>query len=163
MFYLYFIEKENLFRCSDRFHHWIPHAVYKTEPIYGKWISETFRRTVSETFSLLVAFEMAASIKLFSFIRKYRHVLGLYSLDTSQNVSSFNSRNWIYIISYVLFFVPSVAFFLYDAKSMQEYGISFYSASMAFFLMCIYTQMVVQMKNICHFTESFEQLIEKSE
>lgn len=105
---------------------------------------------------------MTGSIKLFSFIQKVSQVIGVYPLQSNENGPSINSRNWIIIISLVLFALPSTAFFFSEAKSMLEYGISFYGASVAALFMCIYISMGGKMNNMRTFIENVERFVEES-
>lgn len=115
------------------------------------------------TISLLLTANMAGTIKLFSFDRKYYHIFGIYPPQSSQNGPSFNSRNWIFVFSHALLFFPSAGFFVHDAESMLEYGISFLAASIAVAAMIVYLSMIRQMKNIWPFIENCERFIKKSE
>lgn len=105
---------------------------------------------------------MAVSIRLFSFNRKYFDAIGIYLLQTNGTGPSFNSKNRVLLISFVLLALPSGAFFIFDAKSMLEYGISFFGASATLFMMSVYLMMIAQMENVRLFLESCERFMGNS-
>ena len=107
---------------------------------------------------------MSGSIKLFSFIRKYCHVWGIYLDQANENGQlTLNSRNRLCVVSFVIHSLSSGAFFIYEANSLFEYGLSFFAASFGITFLFIYLAMLWQMENILEFIENCEQFIEKSE
>lgn len=102
------------------------------------------------------------SIKLFSFNRNHLRLIGIHPDRFDLDGSTFHIRNWIFIINCLAFSLPPAAFFSFEAKSMLEYGFSFFTASVGFFMICIYVAMVGQMKNTLTFIENCEGFIGKS-
>lgn len=105
---------------------------------------------------------MAVEIKLFSFNRKYYHLYGIFPPEAKRNGRKLNLRNWIFIASFVLTAGSTGAFFVFDAKSMLEFGISFFTVTLAILEMFTYLAIVWQMKNTWRYIEKCERFIEKS-
>lgn len=106
--------------------------------------------------------QMAASVTLFSFNREIYSLLGNHAVEPNREGIAFNSRNWLFMISLILFALPSAAFFTFEAKSMLDYVISFYCVSSVVFSMCMYMAMVWRAKNTWPFFENCKRFIERS-
>lgn len=107
--------------------------------------------------------KMAGSIKLFLIFRKFHQFFGI---DPSQS----NQKLWIidcakiilFLINSSIFMCATVAFLLFEAKSMFDYGFVFFSListidSIAFYLIFIW-----QSQNTFKFIEHCEGFIKKS-
>lgn len=105
---------------------------------------------------------MPESIKLFSFIRKYFHLYGFYPPQLNENGPALNSRNWIFIIGDVQMCFSSAAFFIVEAESMLEYGLSFFLTNASESMGCVFIAIIWRMKNIWLFFESCERFIQRS-
>lgn len=115
-----------------------------------------------EFVSLLSTIKMAGSIKLFQFILKYYHMIGIHSPISNSNNHSLDSKNWIFIMSYVLFTLSSGAFFFCEAKNLLDYGMSFFATIGGISLMMIHLVVAWQMENTLLFIGNCEGFIEKS-
>lgn len=99
-------------------------------------------------------------IKLFQFNRKYCQAAGI--VLPNQNHFTFNSINLVVVICLVQLGLASVAFLLYDAQSMQEYGATFYGLSCIIEGFLAYFITIWKIKEIFEFTENCETFIGKS-
>lgn len=104
---------------------------------------------------------MVGSIKLFPFNRQFYDLLGIHVRSEKQG-PFLTLRNKIILFFFTVHFVPFAAFFAYDAKSMLDYGFSFFSASLALFGMFIYIATLTDAKNTWLLIENCERFIEKS-
>lgn len=114
------------------------------------------------TINSLLTFKMASSIRLFSFNRKYYHVIGINTIQANENASKFNWKNWFYTSAMVLLVLSSATFFIFDAKSMFEYGLSFFLATAITFPLYTYSSMVWKADESESFIGNCEKFIEKS-
>lgn len=64
------------------------------------------------------------SIKLFKFNQKFCQKVGIYLSQSNQNGYSINSINLIFVICLTQFLIALLAFFLFDAKLMRDYGVT---------------------------------------
>lgn len=101
---------------------------------------------------------MAGSIKLFQFIQK----IGIYSPASNLNRHALNSKNWTFLMSYILFTLSSGAFIFFEAKTVLDYGMSFFASTGGIFLMSIHLIVARQMQSTLIFIESCERFIEKN-
>lgn len=104
---------------------------------------------------------MATSTHLFQSIQKYYQLLGIYP-TLLNNKCSPNARNLMVLFCYVQYGISALAFFVMEAESVLEYGISFYTyISM---LYCVYYFLILykQMPKILQLIEQFEQFMDKS-
>lgn len=101
---------------------------------------------------------MAYTIQLFQPVQKYYQTLGI---ESHQN-SLFNFRNLFAIFCFLMCFTSTLAFFLFKANTILEYGATFYAfISETYILYFLFVQMW-QMANISKLIASFENLIKES-
>lgn len=84
----------------------------------------------------------------------------IYPPQPSQNHTSFNLRNWIFVVCWTQYFVSLVSFLLYEAKSMFDYGITFYMLFYMIFAMGAYLIPTWQLKRTTELNECCERFIE---
>lgn len=101
-----------------------------------------------------------ASIKLFQFNQKFCQTMGIKLSRSNKNRYVF--EHVIFVIFETLFAITLVAFLLYDAESMGEYGATFFTLITIMLAFVIYFVMVWKIQNIMKFTENCERFIEKS-
>lgn len=101
-------------------------------------------------------------MKLFHHIRKWFETLGVYPVQW-QRKSLWNERNLFVIISLVQMFISSLAYFLYEAKSIGEYADSFFMVFTNVVCVVFFSISIFKMSSIHMLIGEFEQFIEKSE
>lgn len=125
-----------------------------------KWI--TFKSRLAFSNSLISFVNMDRPLKLFRFSQKLYQRIGIYPPQSNQN-HSFNSKNvfFICVMAHIVSFVG--AFFLFKAKRLDEYALSFYFAVSAVSTIFYYITNIYQIDNILKLIEKFEEFIGKSE
>lgn len=101
-------------------------------------------------------------IKLFQFIQKLYKTLGIGSNQQNGKVS-FNSRNSLALFCFIQLFISTAAFFVFKAKSTQEYYAAFFMALTQFYLALDLLALMWQIPNVLNLITDYEQFIEKSE
>lgn len=112
--------------------------------------------------STILAIVMAGSIKLFQFNKKLYEMLGVYPHQNNEKIL-FNSRNLFILFCCAQFCISMAAFFIFKAKTMQEYNISIYMSLTQFYIMINFLLLMWQISNILNLITDFEEFIEKSE
>lgn len=113
-------------------------------------------------FSILLIIIMAGQVKLFQMLQNIYFNLGIFYPSQSNQNHSINSRKLFFLISYVQMLVLSFEFLLFEAKSIPELGISFYSTVTE--LGCLINFLMIKWKipEIFDLIGKFEKFIEKS-
>lgn len=103
-------------------------------------------------------------IKLFKYTQKIYYYIGVIGIDPTESNQMDHSailtiaRKWLFIFSLAQFAFTTTAYFLFEASSMIEYGLSFYSSlSMNTF------SYFWRMKNFSNYVQNCERFIEKRE
>lgn len=118
---------------------------------------------------------MAGSIKFLHFIQKFHRIIGIRLSQPEQkivfalfkrkcvtiSISSFKIIIFLIFCTQILF--TTVAFLLFDAKSMFDYGLALFIFISTICGIAIYVIFVWQSKNTLKFIENCESFIEKSE
>lgn len=133
--------------------------VFKWGP--KKWI---LFECISDLVSLLLTIKMTGGgnggkIKLFRFIQTTYQTVGIIPPQPN----SINTKKWYFLLGLVQFFISTVAYLLFEANSIIEYGMVFYTCTTALFSFVVYLVLHWQMKNTLNFIESCDRFIEKSE
>lgn len=104
----------------------------------------------------------SVSVKLFRFIQKFRQACGIFPHQSSQKQLLINSIRIILLISLAETILTLFEYFLFEAKSMFEYGLVFciLDCFMNFFI--IYLTLIWQSENTSKFIKKCEEFIEKS-
>lgn len=105
---------------------------------------------------------MAKSVELFKFLQKSYQTIGFYPSQTGQIGCSFNLKNLFILLSILQLFLSSLAFFLFEAHSLFDYGTSFYTSITNLFSLIILAIILWKMTDILMLIEKFEEYIEKS-
>ena len=101
---------------------------------------------------------MVEKIKLFKNVRNLFESMGIYPSPRS----AINSKSAFYFLSQAIYSVTSVAYFAYRAKSVREYGDSFYIA-VTEATTAIYAVIYVwKQPNISKIIKKFEIIIQSS-
>lgn len=101
------------------------------------------------------------SIKLFQFTQNYCKAIGIRAQRSNRNCGTLNSKNWIFVVCSTQYGIATVAYLLYDAKSMCDYGVIFYTVFSIVLGFLTYFATVWKRKDIQQFTENCEAFIEK--
>lgn len=118
---------------------------------------------VDLTISLVSTVEMAESIKLFQFLQKFHQIIGIYPHQSNQKQRSTNWTKIVFLISFTEFLFTTIAFLLFEAKSMFDYGLVFYLLVSLINDSATYLILIWQSKNTLKFIENCVGFIEKSE
>lgn len=105
---------------------------------------------------------MAEPIELLSFNRKCYGLVGIPPLQPDKDAPSSNSKNLIIVTSLTVWFLSSAVFFVNEANSMIDFGLSFFAASAAVAMNCLYLDIIWRIKIIHAFIEDCERFIEQS-
>lgn len=105
---------------------------------------------------------MAGRIKLFQSVQKYHRTMGIYQLQPNQRWLTFNSRNLLFLVSFIQMLVTTIGFSIFHAKTTIEYGACYYAyiseiGSTTYFLL-----QMCQITNFSKLIEHFEEFIEES-
>lgn len=103
------------------------------------------------------------SIKLFKFIQKTYRDIGIYPPEPNQSRSPINSKNCFFLYCLAQFSLTSYAYFWFQANSMIEYGMVFYTCSTTILSIVVYLIQIWQMKKFLNFIENCERFVEKRE
>ena len=103
------------------------------------------------------------TVKLFQFNLKYFHAIGIRPLQPNQNSSSFNSMNWVFFSSMGQQIAASMAFLVFEEKSIAECANAFNAIVTVCFVMAAYLTYIWQIESIMELIEFSENFIEKSE
>lgn len=102
------------------------------------------------------------SIELFQFIQNFFCAIGIHRPEPKQiDGHFFNSTNWIFILSGTPMLLSSLAFFVYQAKTAFDFGLSFYYSSCLIFGGIFYIIYIWKVENISKFIENCETFIEQ--
>lgn len=104
---------------------------------------------------------MAIKVKLFQSAQEYFHQMGIYPIQPNRKFA-FNLTSFCILIAMIMLFIPSTAFFLLKAQTMDEYSDTFYtSSSMLAFIFCFLVN-IWKMPKFAKLIEKCENYISKS-
>lgn len=104
---------------------------------------------------------MFGRIELFRCVRRLFKSIGIVPSKHSEHFA-FNWRNLFISSSILIMLVLQVEFFFFEAKSIQEYGLSFYGCVSLILFVFDAAIIVWQMPNILKLMENLEKFIELS-
>lgn len=104
---------------------------------------------------------MAGPIRFFVNVRKFFHKLGI---DSSQMNSKWglNWKNLLFLYSQIQIFVLTIAFCLYDAKTMFDYGCCAYISISELACFFYYSLQLLEIAYILEWIKKVDGLIGKS-
>lgn len=88
--------------------------------------------------------------------------MGIYSPVKFNEIYSINPRNLFFTLSLTLTFISTVAYFLFQANSILDYGNSFYGSTSDLYTLTDFLVAVWKMPTILKFIELCEKFIENS-
>lgn len=100
-------------------------------------------------------------MQIFQLVCGFFQTMGIYLREPNQ-VFSFNFNNILISSSIAVNFISVTAFFLFEAKSIDEYGLSFYGSTTGLAVFIVFHINIFHMGKIIRTFEIFEKLIEKS-
>lgn len=115
--------------------------------------------------SLSLAINMAGggAIKLFKFTQKAYQGIGIYPPESNQSRSRINAKNYFFLVCQAQYFITTAAYLLFEANSMIEYGMTFFTCTTVITVIALYTILLGRMQNILNYIENCDRFIEKSE
>lgn len=118
----------------------------------------------SHSISLVLCIKMAGrnSIKLFEFSRNYCEAVGIKLSHSTENRHKLNLVNLIFVISLVVNWTTTLAYTLWDAEHMSEYGMGMVILSCDSTVIFVYLIIIWQSEDILKFIEMCERFIEQS-
>lgn len=105
---------------------------------------------------------MAGSIKIFRFIQKFHGIIGIYPPQPFEQQRSINTRNTMFLISCVKTMFTTVAFLIFEAQSMFDYGFAFLLSICVCHSTVIYALFIRRSENTFKCIATYEAFIEKS-
>lgn len=107
--------------------------------------------------------EMAAAIKLFQFNQKYNRIIGIGSSEPNRICSAATLKNVLFFVSEVQFIAALAAFMAFEAKSMLDFGTTFFAMSTTILGVFLCLICLMQVENYAAFIENCEGFIAKRE
>lgn len=105
---------------------------------------------------------MAPSIKLFQFLKEFYTMVGIVPPQEKNEKLSFNLRNVSILFCYAQLCFTVLAFFIFKATTMVEYGSSFFIFMTMFVVKGFFLTVMWQITNILKLIADFDKFIEKS-
>lgn len=105
---------------------------------------------------------MAGSIRFLQLVRKFHQLIGIYPPQLNQNQHSINSTQKIFVICCAQFVCSLIAFLVFEAKFMLDYGNAFYALISMANSISIYSIFIWQSENTLKFIENCNGFIETS-
>lgn len=128
--------------------------------------NSTFDTTNVVHLSSILTVAMSTSVvKLFNTQRKLYKTLGLY-IHRSQlwhSTGLATAKSLFFLISAVQFFITTTAFFLFEAQTINEYGMSFYISITILAVAINTTTIAWQIDQISRLMRNYEEFIDKSQ
>lgn len=100
-------------------------------------------------------------MKLFQYIRDCYQTVGVYPMQSNRN-SVFNSKNVFVLMCALEMFTSSLAYFLFEAKSIGEFADSFFMVLSSCVCAVYFSISIFKIAHILELIGGFEQFIEKS-
>lgn len=104
---------------------------------------------------------MSFNVKLFQSVQEYFQTMGIYPTQPNQKYS-FNLMSFLILVSMLVFLVPSMAFFLLKAETIEEYYNTFYASSSVLAYIACFMVNVWKMTNLLDLIARYERNILRS-
>lgn len=102
------------------------------------------------------------TIQLFQSVRTFYQKIGIKHSSKSQQYSSYNCKNLFAFFAITQIFTTSTAFFLFEAKTLQEYSTSFYGSITELDCLIYFATNFFKLRNILDLIENYDKFIAKS-
>lgn len=109
-----------------------------------------------------MAAAVGVKIHLFKFTQKAYQDIGIIPFQTNQKRSFVNSKNLFFLYLFAVSIASSAAYLLFEACSIIEYGMVFFTCTTVVLIFIEYLIILWQMENILSYIENCERFIEKS-
>lgn len=104
---------------------------------------------------------MADRLKVLQFTQNEYRNMGFSSIGWKQNLNSINWRKIAMLVSLIYYVIFSLSFLIFEAKSITEVGISFFTVTTVVAnLMYVLINMISNMPKIENLTGNFEVFID---
>lgn len=104
---------------------------------------------------------VSKSIELFQFNQKYCQTIGIHMAQTKKDRHTVNSIRLVFSVVLLLYSMASVAYVVYDAETISDYGACFFVLIAVAETVTMYLVTISKWKDILIFTENCERFIEK--
>ncbi|XP_055306350.1 odorant receptor 94a-like [Sitodiplosis mosellana] len=98
-------------------------------------------------------------MKIFDLIRHHFEFVGISTTQTTKH--PFNVRNVAILVTFAQFFISSMAFLLFEAKTIREFADSFYAAATTFGVSNVFIPNIFNMANIFQLIDDSDAIIQK--
>lgn len=106
---------------------------------------------------------MVTEVKLFQTVRKLYKTMEIREHQQLNQIPSwFNFRNLFFFVSMIVMIITAAAYFLFRAKTVQEFSDTFYVALTVTTCLCCNFIAILQIANISKLISAMEKFIEKS-
>lgn len=117
---------------------------------------------LNEQYQLKIClFIMAQNLKFFQSAQKYFNQMGIYPVEPPREFS-FNFISFCILISMILHFIPSTAYFFAKAQTIDEYSDTFYTSSTMFSFIFCFLINVWKMGSLTKLITRYEKYISES-
>lgn len=113
--------------------------------------------------SLTIEMAGGETIKLFKFTRKAYQGIGIDPPESNRSRSAINAKNYFFFLCQVEYFITTAAYLLFEANSMIEFGMTFFTCTTVITVIALYSILLGRMKNILNYIENCNRFIAKSE
>lgn len=103
---------------------------------------------------------VARPIKLFKFVQKVHQTIGIFPTQSNQKPCRINSMNTVFLICFAQILFSTAAYLAFEAKSMFEYGFTFYILVGITNSIAVYLIFIWQAQSTLEFIENCEKFIE---
>lgn len=101
-------------------------------------------------------------MKLFHFVRKFYQTIGIDLSESNQTECLFNAKNVLPLLCQVQMFGSAFGAFLFEVKSISDYGMAFYASITGFAMANFFSILISNSPSIRKLINKFEKFIEKS-
>lgn len=114
--------------------------------------------------SLVLTVVMSTVVKLFDTQQKLYKTLGfdIYQSQSCHSKCLISIKSLFFLISSLQLFISTTAFFLFEARTVDEYGMSFYISITIFSVSINITTIAWKMDEIFVLLRNYEEFIDKS-
>lgn len=109
--------------------------------------------------SMVSIVKMTTSIKFFHFFQKCHKIIGIYPCQSIPKQHSINPIQIIFLICAFLHILVIVAYLVFEAKSIFDYGFAFFSLIAVVDIVFVYLILIWQLQNTLQFIRNCEDFI----
>lgn len=105
---------------------------------------------------------MANSTKWLQFVREFHRAIGICPAEPNQKRTKLNTKNKIILLLSAQYMIVTIAFLVFEAKSMFDFAIGIFITICMLNTIVIYSSFLWQCENLFKLIANFERFIEKS-